>query len=257
MSVEISCEMSIDRIQFGGMSGHSKWSKVKHQKATTDVVKSAAFTKATHAIAIAVKEGGGITDPNSNFHLRLAVERARNVNMPKENIERAIAKAAGEGMGAIEQVMYEGYGPGGVALIIEATTDNRQRTVSMIKNVIERAGGTLASPGAVLFQFQKRGVLTIPKSDLTLDALLTASIDAGADDVVEMHDLFEVYTAPTALFHVKKFIEEKGIVIDNAVLIMHPTMPKTANELHETKINDLVSELEDLEDVQTVYTNLA
>lgn len=239
------------------MSGHSKWSKVKHQKATTDVVKSAAFTKATHAITIAVKEGVGISDPDSNFHLRLAVERARAVNMPKENIERAIAKAAGEGAGAIEQVMYEGYGSGGVAILIEATTDNRQRTVSMIKNVLERAGGTLASPGAVLFQFQKRGIITIPKSGVSLDALLTASIDAGADDVVEMHDLFEVYTTPTMLFHVKKSLEEKGITIDNAVLIMHPTMPRQADQSHETKINDLVSELEQLEDVQTVYTNLA
>lgn len=231
------------------MSGHSKWSKVKHQKATTDVVKSAAFTKATHAIAIAVREGGGVTDPNSNFHLRLAVEKARAVNMPKENIERAIAKASGEGVGAIEQVMYEGYGPGGVAMMIEATTDNRQRTVSQIKNVLERAGGTLASPGAVSFQFQKRGVLTVPKSGLTLDTLIAAAVDAGADDVVERTDLFEVYTAPNQLFHVKKSLEEKRTAIDNAVLIMHPMTTV------EASVDALVSELESLDDVQNVYTN--
>lgn len=234
------------------MSGHSKWSKVKHQKATTDVVKSAAFTKATHAITIAVKEGGGITDPNSNFHLRLAVEKARAVNMPKENIERAIAKAAGEGNVSLEQMMYEGYGPGGVAMVIEATTDNRQRTVSQVKNVLERAGGSLASPGSVLYMFEKRGVLTSPKT-VSFDAMLSAAVDAGADDVVERTDLFELYTAPTALFHVKKTLEEKGIAIDNSVLIMHPTATRAGEE---QKINSLVEALEELEDVQTVYTNL-
>jgi YebC/PmpR family DNA-binding regulatory protein len=231
------------------MSGHSKWSKVKHQKATTDVVKSAAFTKATHAITIAVREGGGNTDPESNFHLRLAIERARAVNMPKENIERAIAKGGGAGGTAIEQILYEGYGPGGVALLIEATTDNRQRTVSQIKNVLDRAGGRLASPGSVSFQFRKRGVLTIPKSVGSLDSLLSFAVDAGADDVVEATDLFEIYTAPNQLFHVKKMLEEKGITVDNAVLIMHPTMTVQAD------VERLAEELESLDDVQTVYTN--
>ncbi len=239
------------------MSGHSKWSKVKHQKATTDVVKSAHFTKATHAIMIAVKEGGGVTDPNSNFHLRLAVEKARGVNMPKENIDRAIAKASGEGAAAIEQIMYEGYCPGGVAMMIEAATDNRQRAVSQVKNVLERAGGTLASPGAVAFQFERRGVMTVPKTGLTYDALLSAGIDAGAEDVVETLDLFEVYTRPTDLFKVKTALEGKGIVIDNAVLIMHPTMTIVADEAHRAKIEALVGEMEELEDVHTVFTNLA
>lgn len=239
------------------MSGHSKWSKVKHQKATTDVVKSTAFTKATHAIMIAVKEGGGVTDPNSNFHLRLAVERARAVNMPKENIERAIAKASGEGASAIEQIMYEGYGPGGVAMIIETATDNRQRTVSQVKNVLERAGGSLAEPGAVVFQFERRGVMTVPKTGLTLDGLLSAGIDAGAEDIIETLDLFEVYTRPTDLFKVKSALEGKGIAIDNAVLIMHPTITVPADGAHQAKIDDVVSELEALEDVHTVYTNIA
>lgn len=233
------------------MSGHSKWSKVKHQKATTDVVKSAHFTKATHAIMVAVGEGGGITDPNQNFHLRLAVEKARAVNMPKENIERAIAKAAGEGASAIEQIMYEGYGPGGVAFMIETATDNKQRTVSQVKNVLERAGGTLASPGAVAYQFERRGVMTVPKTGLTYDNLLSAGIDAGAEDVVEALDLFEVYTRPADLFKVKTALEGTGIAIDNAILIMHPTMTVAG------AVDELVSELEDLEDVQTVYTNAA
>lgn len=239
------------------MSGHSKWSKVKHQKAVTDVVKSAAFTKASRAITIAVKEGGGISDPDQNFHLRLAVEKARAVNMPKENIDRAIAKASGEGSAAIEQIPYEGYGPGGIALIVEAATDNRQRTVSQVKNVLERAGGTLASPGAVNYLFAKRGVLTVPKTGRTYDAILSAAIDAGASDVVETEDLFEIYTAPASLMHVKRALDEKGMPIDNAVLIMHPTTVVAAPDEFRDKLDALIEELEALDDVQTVYTNMS
>ncbi len=238
------------------MSGHSKWSKVKHQKATTDVVKSFAFTKASRAITVAVREGGGITDPNANFHLRLAVEKAHAVNMPKENIERAIARATGEGGAAIEQVMYEGYGPGGVALLIEAATDNRQRTVSQIKNVLERAGGTLASPGAGGFQFTRRGVLTVPKAGISYDALLTAACDAGADDVVETTDLFEVYTADTKLFRVKQSLEGAHISIEHTARIMHATTPMEGDDAVRAKIDTLVAALEELDDVQTVFTNL-
>ncbi len=238
------------------MSGHSKWSKVKHQKATTDVVKSFAFTKASRAITVAVAEGGGITDPNSNFHLRLAIEKARDVNMPKENIERAIAKASGEGAAAIEQVLYEGYGPGGVAILVEAATDNRQRTVSQIKNVLERAGGTLASPGAVSFQFTRRGVLTVPKQGITLDALLTAAIDAGADDVVEAADLFEIYTKENALQRVKQALTAAHIPIENTARIMHARTPMEGDEAVRAKIDELAGMLEGLDDVQTVYMNL-
>lgn len=238
------------------MSGHSKWSKVKHQKATTDVVKSFAFTKATRAITVAVREGGGITDPAMNFHLRLAIEKARDVNMPKENIERAIAKGSGEGMAAIEQILYEGYGPGGVAMLINATTDNRQRTVSQIKNVLERGSGTLASPGAVSFQFKRRGVLTVPKTGITIDTLLTACIDAGAEDVVETTDLYEVYTQLATLPAVKQSLESLNIPIENTSLIMHPTLPIVGDDVLRVKINDLVTALEELDDVQVVYTNL-
>lgn len=137
------------------MSGHSKWSKVKHQKATTDVVKAVAFTKASRGIMMAVREGGGITDPEKNFRLRLAIEKARAVNMPKENIARAMEKAAGGAAGDIEPITYEGYGPGGVALLVEAATDNRNRTVSVIKHMFERHGGTLGGPGSVSFLFTR------------------------------------------------------------------------------------------------------
>jgi len=238
------------------MSGHSKWSKVKHQKATTDVVKSFAFTKASRGIAVAVKEGGGITDPDSNFHLRLAIEKAREVNMPKENIERAIARGAGEGGAAIEQMMYEGYGPGGVALLVETATDNRQRTVSQIKNTLEMAGGNLASPGAVAFQFKRRGVLTVPKQGMTYDTLLSSAIDAGAEDVVETIDLFEVYTQEADLQKVKQVLESARIPIEHTARIMHPSMPLEVDDALRAKIDDLVAALEELDDVQMVFTNL-
>jgi YebC/PmpR family DNA-binding regulatory protein len=171
------------------MSGHSKWSKVKHQKATTDVVKSAAFTKATHAIMIAAREGCGA-------RLRLAVERARAVNMPKENIERAIAKVAGEGTVGIEQMTYEGYGPGSVALLIHAATDNRQRTVSQIKNVLERAGGTLVSPGALNYVFERRGTSIEPKQEMsiTLNDEQKRRIDALIEELEELDDVQTVFT---------------------------------------------------------------
>ncbi len=238
------------------MSGHSKWSKVKHQKATTDVVKSFAFTKATRAIAVAVREGGGITDPESNFHLRLAIEKAHDVNMPKENIVRAIAKASGEGAAAYEQIMYEGYGPGGVAFLIETATDNKQRTVSQVKNALERFGGTLASPGAVSFQFIRRGLLTVPKQGIDYDKLLSAAIDAGAEDVTETTNLYEVYTKDSDLSRVKKSLETVKIPIETTARIMHATSPiETEEEIH-AKTDDLVAALEELDDVQTVFTNL-
>ena len=240
-----------------GMSGHSKWSKVKHQKATTDVVKSFAFTKASRGITVAVREGGGVTDPEMNFHLRLAVEKARAVNMPKDNIERAIERATGEGLAAIEQHVYEGYGHGGVAIMIEAATDNKQRTVSQVKNTLERAGGTLASPGAVGYLFTRVGLLTVAKGETTYETILASVIDAGGEDVLEMEDVFEVYTKYQDLASVRHKLEAAGVVIDNAVLILHPTTTVTATDEVRTKIEALVESLESLDDVQTVYTNMA
>jgi len=238
------------------MSGHSKWSKVKHQKATTDVVKSFAFTKASRAITVAVREGGGVTDPASNFHLRLAIEKAHEVNMPKENIRRAILKASGAGALSIEQIMYEGYGPGGIALLIETHTDNRQRTVSGVKNALERFGGTLASPGAVGFQFRRRGIITVPRAGIDYDKILAAALDAGAEDVVATTDLYEVYTNDPDLPRVKKSLETGNIPIETTARIMHPTSPMDAQESVRTKIDELIAALEELDDVQSVFTNL-
>ena len=238
------------------MSGHSKWSKVKHQKATTDVVKGMAFTKAARAITIAVQEGGRIGNPVHNFHLRLAIEKARDVNMPKDNIERAIEKGMGVGDSAIEQIQYEAYGPGGVAIIIEAATDNRQRTVSAVKNALEWAGGSIGGPGTVSYLFSRSGILTIPKGSHSFDALFEAALESGADDVVETEDMFEVYTKIASLQETKRALEERGIVIDNMEIIMRPKtlMPIAQDKM--AKIEELVEHLSGLDDVQHVFTNV-
>jgi YebC/PmpR family DNA-binding regulatory protein len=233
------------------MSGHSKWSKVKHQKAVTDVVKAAAFTKASHAITIAVREGGGVDDPNFNFKLRLAVEKARAVNMPKENIDRAIIKGKGEGGTEIYSAMYEAYGPGGTAILIEATTDNKQRTVSAIKNILERNGGRLVDPGAVLYLFTQVGILVVPKNNLSYDTLLEDSLDAGADDISVTEDMYEIFCASNNLTIVKNKLEEKGITVDNTDIIMKPHITTNAIEA----LDRLIELLENLDDVQRVYSN--
>jgi YebC/PmpR family DNA-binding regulatory protein len=238
------------------MSGHSKWSKVKHQKAVTDAVKGQAFTKASRAISIAVREGGGITDPEKNFRLRLALELARGVNMPKQTIERAIAKGSGGEGAAIESLVYEAYGPGGVAILISAATDNRQRTVSQVKNVVEKGGGSMASPGAVGFLFAKSGILTVHKEGRTLDSMLELGIVAGADDVVETEDLFEMYCDAAHLHTVREALLGQGIAVDNTQIIMKPTIPIDPDATIRARAETLVSQLEELEDVQHVYTNL-
>lgn len=163
------------------MSGHSKWSKVKHQKATTDAVKASEFTRASHAISVAVSEGGGGTDPEHNFRLRLAIEKARMVNMPKENIQRAIEKGKGQEGNGLEQIIYEGYGPGGVGFMIDVATTNRNRAVSEIKNVLERGGGTLVNPGGVAYLF--RAKVTIPVSMSTRQQIreLVNNLESLAD----------------------------------------------------------------------------
>lgn len=237
------------------MSGHSKWSKVKHQKASSDVAKSQAFTKASRAITVAIAEGGGIADPEANFRLRLAIEKAREINMSKETINRAIASSVGDGV-AIEPAIYEGYGPGGVAFLVEVATDNRQRAVAAVKHLFDRAGGSLTSPGAVSFLFDKSGVITVPKT-VVADKLWEVATEAGAQDIVERADVWEVYTEARDITEVKQRLAAAGIPIDNTILVMKPkttvTPPAASRDLAET----LATQLEELSDVQNVYTNLA
>lgn len=238
------------------MSGHSKWSKVKHQKATTDVVKAQAFTKASRAITVSVREGGGITDPSLNFRLRLAIEKAREVNMPKSSIERAIDKGNGTDASALVQITYDCFGPEGVAMLVQATTDNKMRTVSELKNVLERGGGTLASPGSVSYLFERRGILVISKANVIYDTLLSDAIVAGADDVIERDDMFEVYTKPHDLHAVFQKLSSMNLTIDNTELIMHPVTLMSVDEKTKQAIDHLVSRVEELDDIDHVYTNI-
>lgn len=238
------------------MSGHSKWSKVKHQKATTDAVKSRAFTKASRAITVAVREGGNIADPDKNFHLRLAIELARSVNMPKDTIERAIEKGVGGGGVALENLVYEGYGPGGVAYVVEATTDNHQRTGSEVKHQFDRFGGSLATPGAVLYQFKKSGVILVAKAGNTFDALFDRAVAAGADDLIEKDDVYEIYTSGTMLDKVKKQLESEGIVIETAEFIMRSTVQVSVTDDLRENNDALMDALESLDDVSNVYSTM-
>jgi YebC/PmpR family DNA-binding regulatory protein len=239
------------------MSGHSKWSKVKHQKAVTDVVKAREFTKASRAITVSVSEGGGIGDPEKNFRLRLAVEKARSVNMPKENIQRAIDKAlSGSGI-AFEQVEYEGYGPGGVAIVVEAATDNRQRTSSNVKHTFDHAGGSLAVPGAVNFMFARLGVIVVERDQVhTFDELLEVAIANGAQDVIEQSDVFEVYTTVVQLRQIKEGIEQAGYTVENTEIIMKPTVSVDVTDDVRVTTEQLVEALEALDDVQKVFTSI-
>lgn len=238
------------------MSGHSKWSKVKHQKKTTDAVKSQAFTKASRALTVAVHEGGGIADPAKNFRLRLAMEKARNVNMPRDTIERAIARAADLGGASFEQVLYEGYGPGGVAILVEATTDNHQRTSGNIKHLLDRAGGSMGSPGAVSYLFTRSGVLVVEKNGKSYDSLLDAAITAGADDVIEKADMFEVYTQSHAVAGIKDQLVNGGWMVDNWEIIMKPIAHVLPSEAIKQINETLIEELEALDDVQIVFSNI-
>lgn len=238
------------------MSGHSKWSKVKHQKATTDAVKSRAFTRASRGITVAVREGGGIADPDKNFRLRLAIEFAKSVNMPKDTIERAVEKGAGGGGVAYENLLYEGYGPGGIAFLVEAATDNHQRTASEVKHAFDHAGGSLASPGAVSYQFRKRGLVLVTKSSGSPDAMLEIALTSGADDVIERDDVYEIFTKSDLLSQVKLALESQGMEIDHAGFIMQSDTQVNPEDSVRQKNEHLIESLEELDDVQNVYTTM-
>lgn len=238
------------------MSGHSKWSKVKHQKATTDVLKAAAFTKASRAITVAVVEGGGMTDPEFNFKLRLAIEKAKQVNMPGENIKRAIDKASGAGAGTLKQETYEGYGPFGVALFIETATDNTNRTVSFIKQTLEHAGGSMGSPGSVVYLFERKGVVLLAKTR-TYDDTFAYGANAGADDVIETDDVFEVYCDPAAVSALGTAAAREGFTVEESRVIMRPTMTVPLDDQKRSIIESLVEKLEEHDDIQEVFTTMA
>lgn len=239
------------------MSGHSKWSTIKRQKGAADVKRGQVFTKMGNAITIAVREGGG-GDPTSNFKLRLAIDQARTANMPKENIQRAIDRGMGKSGagGQLETVNYEGYAPGKVAIIIEAVTDNRNRTSSEIKGVVEKNGGTFASSGAVSWMFSDCGLVTVSREGKSFDEIFEAAVDAGAEDVEEAGDLAEVYTKPADLDRVKKSLEEKEFKVLSAELYKKPTNTvEIADAEIAKKVLNFVEKLEDVDGVSKVYAN--
>lgn len=236
------------------MSGHSKWSQIKHKKAATDKKKGATFSKLAAAISIAAKQGGG--DPTSNFKLRLAIEKARAVNMPNENVERAIKRGTGgDGTSIIEEVTYEGFGPSGVAIIVEGATDNKNRTTSEIKNIFSEFGGRLAGPGAVSYQFESKGIIVI-KTQENLEEFELELIDMGAEDIEEVENTIMIYTAPEAFGKVRKILEEKGVEIVSSELVKESKnqVQITDKETAEKALK-LVEALEENEDVLAVYSN--
>jgi YebC/PmpR family DNA-binding regulatory protein len=237
------------------MSGHSKWSTIKRQKGVTDAKRGALFTKVAREISVAARQGGG--DPDANYRLRLAVEKARSVNMPSDNIKRTIDKATGGGDAEqFEEIVYEGYGPGGVALLVEAATDNRNRTAAEVRSIFTKTGGQLAGSGAVAWQFEPRGLIAVTRNGVDPDEVALAAIDAGADDVdTDDPDTIEIYTSPTDLERIRLALDAAGIPVDSAENTM---IAKQTVELDSTKARQalrLVEMLEDLEDVQRVTAN--
>src|SRR6187397_2473256 len=236
------------------MAGHSKWAGIKHKKAIVDSRRGKLFTKLARAITVAAKEGGG--DVEGNPRLSLAVQKARDASMPKDNIERAIAKGTGEGgdAEAHEAVTYEGYGAGGVALLVEATTDNRNRTGSEVRHTFSKHGGNLGEPGSVAYLFDKNGDVVVDGERYTEDDLMVA-IDAGAEDIAMDDDVFEVLTAPSDLSAVRSALDEAGIAIENFEVSQRPKTLVPLDEEGATKLMKLIDALEDLDDVDAVHAN--
>jgi YebC/PmpR family DNA-binding regulatory protein len=236
------------------MSGHSKWASIKHKKAVVDARRGQQFTKLARAITVAARDGGG--DPESNATLGQAVQKARDASMPKDNIERAIAKGTGEGSdaAAIESVTYEGYGPGGVALLIEALTDNRNRTGADVRHILTKHGGTLGEPGSVSYLFDKRGVIVVDAGRWSEDDLIVA-IDAGAEDVSIDDDVYEIVTAPGDLGAVRAALEEAGIEIESADVVQQPSARVPVEEGEAVRLIRLVDALEENDDVSAVHAN--
>ncbi len=237
------------------MSGHNKWSSIKHQKGVADAKRGQLFTKLTREIIVAVREGG--SNPDANFRLRLVVQKARDSNMPLDNIERAIKKGSGELEGAIlVEMNLEGYGPGGAAILVQALTDNRNRTVQDIRNIFSRGGGNLGEAGSVAWLFVSKGLITVDNGDLNTEELAMKAIDAGADDVNIEDSCTEIYTKPEELETVRAALEERNIPVVSAGLSM---IPKTILELEEKaalQILKMLHRLEDLDEVQQVCSNV-
>ena len=237
------------------MSGHSHWANIKHQKKREDRRRGKLFTKLVRDIMMAAREGGG--DPEFNVSLRFAVDRAKDANMPKENIERAIKRGTGELEGVnLEEIVYEGYAPSGIAILIHTVTDNRNRTASELRNAFGDRGGSMAEAGAVMWQFDRKGYLALPADGLDEMEVFELAVEAGADDVEFSDDLIEIYAEPSVFADVQKALENAGIESKDARLTM---VPKQRMQLEDDKtmnVMRLIDHIEDLDDVQEVHSNL-
>jgi YebC/PmpR family DNA-binding regulatory protein len=237
------------------LSGHSKWSTIKRKKGAADAKRGQLFTKLGKEIALAAREGG--PDPEANFRLRLVVDKAKAANMPKDNIERAIRRGAGLEKGdALEEVTYEGYGPHGVAFLVEVVTDNRNRSVADIRRSFNKLGGSMAEAGSVAWQFESKGYLALEPDDLDPEEIFDVAVEWGAEDVVIGDDLIEIYTEPDDFSTVREALEKRGLELDTAELTMMPKTTITLDEKQAFQNMNLISNLEDLDDVQQVYSNL-
>ena len=238
------------------MSGHSKWSSIKHKKGAADAKRGQLFTKLTRALIVAAKDGG--PDPAANLALQNAIEKARAASMPKDNIERAIARGSGTGAdaAAYEHISYEGYGPGGVAVYVDVLTDNRNRTAGEVRHVFARHDGNLAESGAVSWLFERKGVVLVDRDSTDEDELTLAAADAGAEDVAEEGSSFEVTCAPEDLHTVREALEAAGIAVTDAEVTMLPkTTVAIEDEVVARKVLKLIDGLEEADDVQDVYAN--
>jgi YebC/PmpR family DNA-binding regulatory protein len=236
------------------MSGHSKWASIKHKKAVVDARRGQHFTKLARAVTVAAKEGGG--DPEGNPGLALAIQKARDASMPKDNIERAILKGTGAGVDAEnwETVMYEGYGPGGVAMLIEALTDNRNRTAADVRHIVGKHGGSLGEPGSVAYLFDKQGVIVVEAGDYGEEDLMPA-IDAGAEDIVLDDDVYEIITAPGDLTVVREALQAAGISAESSDVTQRPKSRVPLSEDDAAKLMKLIDALEESDDIGAVHAN--
>ncbi|MBN1795580.1 MAG: YebC/PmpR family DNA-binding transcriptional regulator [Sedimentisphaerales bacterium] len=237
------------------MSGHSHWSGIKYKKAANDAKRGKVWSKVARLIIVAAKKGGG--DPSANLSLRYAIDKAKAANMPKDTIEKAVKKGTGELEGqAFEENLYEGYGPGGVAIMIEALTDNRSRTAPEIKKIFERRGGSLGTSGCVNWMFKKKGLITVNRSDADEDELMEIALSAGAEDMTTDSDIFEITCDPSGYEGLKNALEEKEIIMQIAEISMIPENNVAVGDKDTArKILGLMEDFEDHEDVQNVYSN--
>ncbi len=235
------------------MSGHNKWSSIKHKKGATDAKRGKIFTRIVKEIILAAKSGGG--DPDMNPRLRTAIGAAKEANMPKENIDRAIKRGTGEIEGAAyEEITYEGYGHNGVGIVVDVMTDNRNRTVAELRHAFSKYGGNLAESGAVSWNFEQKGYMTVPAAGLVEDEFMMQAIEAGADDVELNDEQFDIYTSPNDFHTVIANLEAAGFPVQNAELTRVPKTTVNADDV-ASKLMRLIDVLEDLDDVQKVYAN--